>query len=420
VSVGTIGNLIFLLTFCMLEKNKNGGNVKRIMGLALWCFVSGCETAPDNGQQSMLVVQSPKVQEKIFRQDTAPLPWVHVLPSERAAHFLDADFDYLARRIRHAMTINPAKFSDVRLVLVDYAILEPKLLTTKPMKKKYKGQKYCKEYISKPERYFMRLSFYRQNQQPPAPPLFVGAAVLSVRHAAPFEAMHFLVDDIIDEHLKLPYNQVEVNLDAAEDIEKNLQELAATTTPKTPKVSSKSETSELPHKAHSSTKKTSTSSSSTAASATMDTSSSSATPSLSQGTSTAVPTPSPGTSSSSATPSLSQGTSTAVPTPSPGTSSSSATPSLSQGTSTAAPTPSPGTSSSSATPSLSQGTSTAAPTPSPGTSSSSATPSLSQGTSTAAPSSSPAETSPAWAAPSPSQGTSTVAATSSSATTPSP
>jgi hypothetical protein len=178
--------------------------VKRIIGLSLGCLLGGCETAPDNGQQSMLMLQNPMVQEKIFRQDTAPLPWVHVLPSERAAHFLDADFDYIARRIRHAMTINPARFRDVQLVLVDYAILEPKSLTTKPMKKKYKGQKYCKEYIAKPERYFMRLSFYRHNQQPPAPPLFVGAAVLSVRHAAPFEAMHFLVDDIIDEHLKLP------------------------------------------------------------------------------------------------------------------------------------------------------------------------------------------------------------------------
>jgi len=367
------------------------------------------------------------VQEKIFRQDTAPLPWVHVLPSERAAHFLDADFDYLARRIRHAMTINPARFRDVQLVLVDYAILEPKSLTTKPMKKKYKGQKYCKEYIAKPERYFMRLSFYRHNQQPPAPPLFVGAAVLSVRHAAPFEAMHFLVDDIIDEHLKLPYSQVEVNLDAAEDIEKNLQELATTTAPKTPKVSSKHETSELSHKAHSSTKKTSTATSpssstvvpttpspvpgtSTAAPTTpSETPPSSTTPSPSQGTSTAAPTTSPETPPSSTTPSPSQGTSTAAPTTSPETPPSLTTPSLSQGTSTAAPTTSPETPPSSTTPSLSQGTSTAAPT----------TPSPSQGTSTAAPTTSP-ETPPSSTTPSLSQGTSTAAPTSSSTTTPSP
>jgi hypothetical protein len=333
------------------------------------------------------------VQEKIFRQDTAPLPWVHVLPSERAAHFLDADFDYLARRIRHAMTINPARFRDVQLVLVDYAILEPKSLTTKPMKKKYKGQKYCKEYIAKPERYFMRLSFYRHNQQPPAPPLFVGAAVLSVRHAAPFEAMHFLVDDIIDEHLKLPYSQVEVNLDAAEDIEKNLQELATATTPKTPKVSSKHETSELSHKAHSSTKKTSTATS-TSSSTVVPT-----TPSPVPGTSTAAPTTSPETPPSSTTPSPSQETSTAAPTTPSETPPSSTTPSPSQGTSTAAPTTSPETLPSSTTPSPSQGTSTAAPT----------TPSPSQGTSTAAPTT-----------PSPSQGTSTAAPTSSSTTTPSP
>lgn len=214
--------------------------MKRIIGLAVGCLLSGCSTGSENRQESTFMLQNPGLQERNFRQDTAPLPWVHVLPSERAANFLDADFDYLARRIRHAMTVNLQRFIGVTLVLVDYAILEAGPTKKVIMNKKYKGQTYCKKYITKPERYFMRLSFYGNNQVPPAPPLFVGAAVLSVRHAAPFEAMHFLVDDIIDERLKLPVCQIEVNLDAAEEIEKNLEPTTTTHEPPSHPVSSPS------------------------------------------------------------------------------------------------------------------------------------------------------------------------------------
>ncbi len=231
--------------------------MKKIIGLAIGCLLGGCATGPDNRQNSALMIQNPMLQERVVRQDTAPLPWVHVLPSERAAYFLDADFDYIARHIRHSMTINLERFRGVCLVLVDYAILEPKSLHTKLMKQNYKGQKYCKEYVTKPERYFMRISFYTNNQRPPAPPLFVGAAVLSVRHAAPFEAMHFLVDDIIKERLSLPFTQVEVNLDAADDIEKNLVGIAEASTVKTHKISSKQETSTSSRKTSTSSHKTS-------------------------------------------------------------------------------------------------------------------------------------------------------------------
>jgi len=343
------------------KKIKNGGNVKRIIGLAVGCLLGGCD-GQDGRYQSTLTIQNPMLQARNVRQDTAPLPWVHVLPSERAAHFLDADFDYLARRIRHAMTINLERFKGVCLVLVDYAILDAKPTKTKPMTKKYKGQTYCKEYITKPERYFMRISFYGNNQAPPAPPLFVGAAVLSVRHAAPFEAMHFLLDDIILERLKLPLTQIEVNLDAAEDIEKNLVAVGTSTeTSTTHKISSHHETPSLRQKTSASPKKIPAPSPETPPE----------TPAAAPPSAPAVvPAPSPETPSGTAPAAPPPGAPVAVPAPSPETPSGTAPAAPPPGTPAPAPAPSPETPSGTPPAIPPPGASAPVPAPSLGTSAS--------------------------------------------------
>lgn len=181
--------------------------MKKLISLTLGCLLGGCATQPQVIQKPIAIGQGE------FRQDLAPLPWVHVLPSERAIAYTDVDFHFIAQHIRQDMVLDIDKFKGVNLVLVDYTVLPATQPKKELMRHAYEGQVYCKEYIVKPERYFMRISFYQSGVRPPCPPLFVGTAVVRVSKAAPEEAMRFMATDIVKEHIKSPLSKIEVNLD---------------------------------------------------------------------------------------------------------------------------------------------------------------------------------------------------------------
>ena len=183
--------------------------MRKIIGLAIGCVLGGCTTQP-------AVVQKPTIAEphlNYFRQDTSPLPWVTTIPSERAVDYKDVDFGAIDRHLRRSMAVDFDKFKKVDLVLLDYTVLEAVGPHKKLTKKKHQGQAYCKKYILKPKRYFMRMSCYERHKRPPAPPLFEGTAVMDVTKAFPLEALSFMIDELILEHRRLPLKKIEVNLD---------------------------------------------------------------------------------------------------------------------------------------------------------------------------------------------------------------
>ena len=118
------------------------------------CILGGCET-PQTVNRSLLET----TQEHHSHQDTAPLPWVSVVPSQRATEYQEVNFGHIARHLRRMMAIDSERFQSINLVLIDYTVLEPTPPHKELTKKKYGGQLYCKTYIRKPERYFLKLSF---------------------------------------------------------------------------------------------------------------------------------------------------------------------------------------------------------------------------------------------------------------------
>jgi len=186
--------------------------VKKAIGLVIGCILGGCET-PHTVNRPLLETSQEHRMHVYSHQDTAPLPWVSVVPSERAIEYQEVNFGHIARHLRRMMAIDSEKFKCINLVLIDYTVLEPTPPHKELTKKKYGGQLYCKKYIRKPERYFLKLSFYDRKTRPPAPPLYEGTAVMNVTRAFPTEALSFMIEDIIYERLRLMTKKIHVDLD---------------------------------------------------------------------------------------------------------------------------------------------------------------------------------------------------------------
>lgn len=180
--------------------------------LTVSCLLVAC----DQPFRSVKISDPPQWIPSPFHQDTAPMPWVRVLPTERATAYDGDDFPHYARMIRENMIISKVKdhYKNTRLVLVDYGVL-PATKPSKCMMPTYqKGKIFCENFIPKHERYFMTLSFYGQDQRPSVQPFFVGTAYLPTSHAGPREAMRFLIMTIVEEYERTSLTKIEVDLDS--------------------------------------------------------------------------------------------------------------------------------------------------------------------------------------------------------------
>lgn len=139
-------------------------------------------------------------------QNTAPWPWVSVVPSERALALKTVDFESISRQLHYDLAFYPHQiaFRGVRVVLLDYTILPQE----------------TKENKYRPERYTMVASFYKFDRRPPCPPDFEITTSLRTDKAGAQEAMRFMIRDIVEEchaltevNLLTPGRKITVNLD---------------------------------------------------------------------------------------------------------------------------------------------------------------------------------------------------------------
>jgi hypothetical protein len=180
--------------------------------LTLSCLLASC----DQPFRAVKISDPPAWIPSPFHQDAAPMPWVRVLPTERAIAYNGDKFLHYARIIRENISISKVQdyYKNTRLVLVDYGML-PATKPTKCMTPTYqKGRLFCENFIPKPERYFLTLSFYGCDQRPNAQPFFMGTAYLPTNHAPVHEAIRFMIMTIVEEYERTSLTKIEVDLDS--------------------------------------------------------------------------------------------------------------------------------------------------------------------------------------------------------------
>lgn len=164
----------------------------------------------------LLLVACTNSEKKVFsgpvagleyrNQNTAPWPWVSVVPSERALAFKEVDFDPISQQLHFDMAFeeNRNAFRNVRVVALDYTFLPEKAPQDK----------------GRPQRYFMNASFYNLSNRPPCSPDFEVTTTFLASKAPPQEAMLFMAREIMEEirsmaadGLLTPGRKIMVNLD---------------------------------------------------------------------------------------------------------------------------------------------------------------------------------------------------------------
>lgn len=174
--------------------------MKNRLGLLACFLLVAC------GDDQKFVLSGPSAGIEYRNQMTAPLPWVAVVPSERALALRSVDFEAVSQQMHFDMAFEPqmCTFIDVRVVLLDYTILP---------------EEVTKDNV-RPQRYFMTASFYKLCRRPPDAPDFEVTTSLRTDKAMPHEAMLYMARDIVteirtlyDSCLLTPGRTIVVNLD---------------------------------------------------------------------------------------------------------------------------------------------------------------------------------------------------------------
>ena len=174
--------------------------VKKALGVIPCFLLAACTSV----EKKIIRGSTPGIE--YHNQTTAPWPWVSVVPSERTLAMKEVEFESISQQIHFDIAFDPHSktFKNVRTISVDYTIL--------PEEKA--------EDHSRPERYFMVMSFYKIGKIPPCPPDFEITATLRTDKAGKQEAMRYLARDIIEEIFTLsddglltPGKKITVNLD---------------------------------------------------------------------------------------------------------------------------------------------------------------------------------------------------------------
>ena len=181
--------------------------MKRILGLMVCGLLCGCSPYVGYGPNEILHEDKPDPDPELSYpyQDAAPLPWVCILPSERAIQMEEVDFHNIAKQLRHDMKFPPFvnKFREVKYVLLDYGIEETPSSALDCFVVKEKGVSYSKKFMTKEKRYVMKASFYTFENRPPNPPCFEEKIYLTTEKAAPDEAIRMMAHEIILDQLAL-------------------------------------------------------------------------------------------------------------------------------------------------------------------------------------------------------------------------
>lgn len=153
--------------------------MKNRVGLLTCFLLAACTTTEKK------VFSGPVAGLEYRNQNTAPWPWVSIVPSERALALKDVEFDTISKQMHYDMAFEPHEnaFRDVRIVVLDYTILPEEISQDK----------------LRPQRYFMVASFYKIGKSPPDTPDFEITTSLRTDKAAPQEAMRFMARDIMEE-----------------------------------------------------------------------------------------------------------------------------------------------------------------------------------------------------------------------------
>lgn len=177
------------------SKEEKGKAVKKAISLFSCFLLGGCITPYQH------VDVGPAYGTNFPYQDTAPLPWVSVIPSERAIACKEIDFDIIAHQLRYNMSYNPHrnKFKNVGRVLVDYAILPPEDFMKSDMQVKKGGQTYPCVFEKKPEQYILTMRFYGCDQSLSGSPLIEETITMPSHIAPPQEAMHLMVHTLVED-----------------------------------------------------------------------------------------------------------------------------------------------------------------------------------------------------------------------------
>jgi hypothetical protein len=195
--------------------------MKKSMGIIVCCLLSGCsplfflEDPTRSIKYKDKPLSTPSKDDLSPYQDTAPLPWVSVLPSERAIQMKEVDFHNIALQLRHDMRFPPFnhKFNNVQMVLLDYGIEEVPTAGLENSAVKEKGISYLSHYAKKVQKYVMKASFYTFDNRPPNPPCFEEKIYFDVSKAGPSEAIKLMAHEIILDHLASPLKKITVDLD---------------------------------------------------------------------------------------------------------------------------------------------------------------------------------------------------------------
>ena len=248
--------------------------MKNAISILVGFLLGGCAIPAE-------VIEGPGEGITYPNQGVSPLPWVHVIPSERALAFQSVDFNVISNQIHYDMGFIPHRkiLRNVRLVLVDYTILphenaEKSVIPAAPdvtpapagasasagttasagtpaptknkgiagnknkgtIANKNKGTMVNDSKVttvndnkvttvnkmsnSRPQRYFMTISFYEFDNRPPCPALFEVTASIRKATIPPQEAMRLIARDIVEEFhalskvsLPVPQKKIILNLD---------------------------------------------------------------------------------------------------------------------------------------------------------------------------------------------------------------
>ena len=93
--------------------------MKNRLGLLTCFLLAACTSAEKK------VFSGPVAGLEYRNQNTAPWPWVSVVPSERALAMKDVEFDAVSQQIHFDMAFESHQnaFKNVRVMLIDYTVL---------------------------------------------------------------------------------------------------------------------------------------------------------------------------------------------------------------------------------------------------------------------------------------------------------
>lgn len=182
--------------------------MKKVLVPILCLSLSGCAI------YSAKYEEGPSPGVNFPKQYAAPYPWVCIIPSENTSSMSGIDFHELTKSIRFSMSFKPYEetFKNVRLILVDFRKLPASTSEDKKPVLKHDSVSYSQGFITQPERYQLKMSFYIGSARPPSAPYLEETISLPISTSPPHEAIMMLSNQIIEDLNVSDQRKLEVNI----------------------------------------------------------------------------------------------------------------------------------------------------------------------------------------------------------------